>query len=183
MLEGPSKWGIRVKLISAENLLYAAIFTLSFAVSLYFLLPVWFPFLALALYFAYRSFKGARPIRNARGNSFVPPEFGVLGIYNVDGDPNDSSYGLYITLLGKPVFVDIREDGELESRKVRAQNLYANEPELEANLRKFIASNSEFENRTLKSIGLHSSNLNEGEVFWEPDGHSLLSGLEFLKSR
>ena len=48
MLEGPSKWGMRVKLVSAENLLYAAIFTLSFAVSLYFLLPVWFPFLALA---------------------------------------------------------------------------------------------------------------------------------------
>lgn len=47
----------------------------------------------------------------------------------------------------------------------------------------FVLSNSESQNRVLKTSGLHSNNLDEGDVFWEPGGDSLLAGLEFVRSR
>ena len=141
-------------------------------------IAVWFLFLCLATYYGYRGFKKERPI--VRPANPVPPVYGQLGTYDVDGDPNDPNYGMYIQLNGTAVFVDIRKDRHLEERKRRAFELLENRAALENNLNQFIASNPEFRNREVKSIGLHSDELDRAEVLWDPDGYTLLKGLQFV---
>ena len=102
-------------------------------------------------------------------------ELGVLGNYIVD---SDDSYGLFLSINGSPVFVDIREDELLEERKKFAEYLYANTDILEKNLNSFLAKNPDYSTKELTYIGLHSEELDQAEVFWEPDGYSKLKGLE-----
>jgi len=103
---------------------------------------------------------------------------GILGDYIIE---STKSYGLFIELLGAPVFIDIKQDKFLEQRKQRAIHLFENQKKLEINLVKFINQNAEFKTKKIDSIGLHYiKNLERGEVFWDPDGYTLLYGLEFV---
>jgi hypothetical protein len=138
-----------VKTSKQKNLLYAAVCVLLFVVSLYFSIPIWFLFLVLAIYFAYRRFIETGPTRSSKGSSFVPNAFGVIGTYDVDGDRNDPSYGMYIELQGHPVFIDIREDEHLEKRRARALALNESKTALESSLANFISSNPEYARRGL----------------------------------
>ena len=112
--------------------------------------------------------------------SVAAVEFGVLGVYAPDpADPVDKCYGLYLRIGAQTVFVDIREDKYLEQRKLRALDLFAHSNELEISLRQFLRDNPEFAPRTVGYIGLHSKNLDQGEVFWDPAGYTVLKGLSF----
>jgi len=83
-------------------------------------------------------------------------------------------------LDGRPVFLDIREDDHLEQRKRRALELHQNQLRLEESLRRFVVANPKFQHSTVASIGLHADDLLQGEVFWDPDGYTLLKGFEFV---
>ena len=103
---------------------------------------------------------------------------GVLGDYIVDAT---ESYGLFLDLLDAPVFVDIRYDEFIERRKQRAIYLFDHQKELEVNFIKFVDKNPEFKTKRITYIGLHyPKNFERGEVFWNPDGYTLLYGLEFV---
>jgi len=52
------------------------------------------------------------------------------------------------------------------------------EPRL--SLKKFIAAFPIFESRTIEFIGPHSTQLDQGEVFWAPIGYTLLRDLSFV---
>ena len=104
-------------------------------------------------------------------------ETGVLGRYEID---STQSYGLFVSLGGKPVFVDIREDKLIDKRKEFARYLSDNANELEKNLNEFIAEHPEYSSRQIASIGLHSKVLDQGEVFWEPKGYTGLKGMVFV---
>ena len=106
-------------------------------------------------------------------------EFGVLGDYDADPRNKDPFYGLYLQLCGRPVVVDIRRDRYVEQRKAKALQLYVSSTALEASLIAFLQANPTFTARTLSAIGLHSKNLDQGEVFWDPNGYTLLRGLSF----
>lgn len=141
---------------------------------------LWMPFLLLAIFYAAVDYFGID--KASRNNSttdimeeFASQQLGVLGNYVID---SEESYGLFITLRGKKTFVDLREDEWLEQRKKHAKYLYENTETLEKNLNEFIKRHPEYESRQLTYIGLHSDNLNHGEVFWEPEGYTQLKGLE-----
>jgi hypothetical protein len=101
---------------------------------------------------------------------------GIIGDYEVDGD---ECFGLYIQINQHKVFVDIREDKYLELRKVKAQALFAAQEQLGKALTAFLDANPPFRDRKLAYIGLHSKNIEQGELFWEPQGYTLLKGLCF----
>jgi hypothetical protein len=103
--------------------------------------------------------------------------YGQLGTYDVDGD---KLYGLFIELKGRPVFVDIREDSLLDERKQRAAFLHDNTAALERSLDDFQRQHSDFRTRVVGIIGLHSKDIDRGEVFWDPEGTCLLQGLRFI---
>ena len=107
---------------------------------------------------------------------FPDHEVGVLGHYELDQTP---SYGLFISLLGSSVFVDVKEDNLLGEREVFAKYLADNTHELENSLSHFLATNPSFADRQISEIGLHSKVLDQGEVFWEPTGYTSLDGLVF----
>ncbi|MEP7298412.1 MAG: hypothetical protein ABI702_19690 [Burkholderiales bacterium] len=101
---------------------------------------------------------------------------GILDKYVVD---STECFGLFIQLNSYRAFVDIRDDKFIEQRKARALQLYENQELLSKNLRAFLESNAEFRSRRVEYIGLHSKDLEQGEVFWEPNGYKLLKGFEF----
>jgi len=101
---------------------------------------------------------------------------GVIGRFDLEGE---EALGLYLKLGGKPVFVDIREDKLIEQRKQRALELSDAAGALEASLASFVAANPEFRAREVASLGIHSSDLQRTEVFWEPTGYTLIHGLVF----
>lgn len=103
--------------------------------------------------------------------------FGVLGGYVVDAT---ESYGLFIELLNAPVFIDIRRDEFMERREQQAKYLFERQNELETSLMGFMNATPEFKNKRVLCIGLHSKVMDQGEVFWSPDGYTLLSGTSFL---
>ena len=107
---------------------------------------------------------------------FPDHKVGVLGHYELDQTP---SYGLFISLLGSSVFVDVKEDNLLGEREVFAKYLADNTHQLENSLSHFLAENPNFADRQISEIGLHSKVLDQGEVFWEPDGYTSLDGLVF----
>lgn len=160
---------------SARYLIYAGVNAGLFAVFLGLRIPVWFLFLALAIYYGYKAVKKEHVF--VSGVAPASPPYGQFGRYAVDGD---QCYGMYIKLSGKPVFIDIREDSQLEERKRRALTLYENAVALDESLKQFVLANSEFRPRQLTTIGLHSEDLEQGEVFWEPDGYTLLKGFKFV---
>ena len=104
-------------------------------------------------------------------------EKGVLGRYEID---STESYGLFLSIGEKPVFVDIREDNLIEERRAFAQFLAANTNQLKASLDEFIQAHPEFASRHIAFIGLHAKILDQGEVSWFPEGYTTLKGLEFL---
>jgi len=108
---------------------------------------------------------------------FKSYEPGVLGHYDVD---SDDSFGLFLSLNNRLVFVDIREDEFLSERKAFASFIFQNKSVLETNLSSFIERHPEFSDRKLMYIGLHSKDLEQGEVFWEPDGYTILKKLTFF---
>jgi hypothetical protein len=164
----------------SKNLIYAAICAALFGLFLSLATPIWILFLFLAAYYGYKAFAKPRVLnRPVPEVSQVP--YGELGTYDIHGNPDDKGYGFYIRLNGEPVFVDLRQDTHLEERTSRALWLHGNSAALEANLNRFVSAHPEFEHRDLKCIGLHSDDLERAEVFWEPEGHTLLRGREFIK--
>ncbi len=159
-----------------RNLIYALINFILFGIFLRLGIPIWFLFALLTIYYGYRAYKG--DTRKAR--EMNPVVYGILGSYAVDGDAEDLSYGLYIKLGDQDVFVDIREDKLLEQRKLRASALFRATSKLEENLRIYIERNNKFEMKRVASIGVHSDDIEQNEVFWDPNGHSLLVGFEFV---
>lgn len=103
-------------------------------------------------------------------------ETGVLGHYEID---STRSYGLFMPLGGRPVFVDIREDKLIDKRKEFARFLARNADKLESNLNGFLQTHPEYSSRQIASIGLHAKMLDQGEVFWYPEGYTRLKGLDF----
>lgn len=104
-------------------------------------------------------------------------ETGVLGHYEID---STRCFGLFLSLRGNPVFVDIREDELIEKRKDFARYLANNTDSLEASLDEFIRTNSGYSSKQIATIGLHAKAVDQGEVFWDPKGYTTLKGLEFL---
>src|SRR6266513_1393745 len=81
---------------------------------------LWLACLLVALFFAAVDVFGINKNRRAQFDMEAERSdrpFGVLGKYVVDGD---ESYGLFIKLLDRTIFVDIREDKLLERRKEHA---------------------------------------------------------------
>ena len=164
--------------VNTRHLVYAGISAGLFVLFLGLRIPIWFLFLVLAIYYGYKAVTKERVL--VSGVAPTSLSYGQLGTYAVHGDPSDQSYGIYIQLNGKPVFVDVREDDHLQERKKRALMLHENVSALDESLKRFVATNPEFQRRELKSIGLHSEDLERGEVFWGPDGYSLLKGFQFV---
>lgn len=103
-------------------------------------------------------------------------EIGVLGHYEID---STQVYGLFVSLGGKPVFVDIREDNLIEKRKEFARFLTHNTDTLETSLNEFTQAHPDYSSRQIATIGLHAKTLDQGEVLWDPEGYTRLKGLEF----
>ena len=101
---------------------------------------------------------------------------GVLGNYVVD---DTKSFGLFVELNEHVVFVDLRADKYLELRKTKALQLFKNRQQLGQSLSMFVLANPAFRDRQVAYIGLHSKDLEQGEVFWDPSGYTLLKGLSF----
>lgn len=139
---------------------------------------LWIPFFLLAMFFFLVDIYGIdkRDISDEIPMHETVPTCGVLGDYLVDKTP---SFGLFILLNKHRVFVDIRRDDLLELRKSRAKFLYEHQEQLTEQLTKFIANNPEFAGRIPEIIGLHSKDIEQAEVFWNPDGHTSLKGLVF----
>jgi hypothetical protein len=139
-------------------------------------IAVWTVFLVATFYYTYLIFRKKEnfvtPITSTK--SITP---GELGTFEVDGD---DCFGLYLRLCGWDVFVDIREDEQLEARKIRARALFENTSLLERNLEEFINCNARFKNSVINSIGLHAPNIDQCEVFWDPEGYTLIKGFSFI---
>lgn len=101
---------------------------------------------------------------------------GVLGNYVVD---DTESFGRFINLDEHVAFVDLREDKYLELRKAKAIQLFENRQQLARSLSMLVVANPTFRDRRVAYIGLHSKDLEQGEVFWDPSGYTLLKGLSF----
>lgn len=161
-----------------KYLFYSITCAICFVISYKYGIPIWFLFIGLAFYYGYLALHWGKPVK-MDSTSDQKIIYGVLGNYDVDGEVEDLSYGLYIRLRGCPVFVDIREDAHLEQRKAFARKLFDGSQVLEGNLGNFLQHNHEFQSRRISSIGLHADQMDRGEVFWNPVGYSLLLGLEF----
>jgi hypothetical protein len=140
---------------------------------------LWAPLLLLGLFFfavdVLRIDKNRRSALDMEAQR-AGQQFGVLGKHVVDGT---ESYGLFLQLLGSTLFIDIREDELLDERKRQAIFLFQNRPALEESLERFLETNEDYRVRRPTYIGLHAPTIDKCEVFWEPDGHSVLKGLEF----
>jgi hypothetical protein len=140
---------------------------------------LWIAFLLLSIFFFAvdiysvdkRKQEDTTVVRNYSG------VYGVLGDYVVDAT---ESFGLFIEILNAPVFIDIRRDEFQKQREQQAKWLMERQKELEVSLVNFINANPRFREKKMSCIGLHSKNLDQGEVFWEPSGQSLLRGISFL---
>ena len=141
-------------------------------------IPVWFLLFGFAIFYAFKLFN---PRSNQMKITNEPKiNFGVLGDHHVDGEADGTEFGLYISLNGKATFIDLKIDSFLEQRKKHANFLFVNQRVIEANLNDFMKRNANFSQRVVNSIGLHSKNLTQGEVFWDPDGYTILQELQFV---
>lgn len=105
-----------------------------------------------------------------------PVVLGVLDTYVIDSTP---CFGLFLQLNTYKSFVDIKKDKFITQRKAKALQLYENQALLSSSLKAFLKSNASFRGRPVAYIGLHSKHLEQGEVFWDPNGYTLLKGCEF----
>ncbi|WP_155520946.1 hypothetical protein [Ralstonia solanacearum] len=140
---------------------------------------LWAPFLILsALFFSIDVLGFGRNKGEGRIGLEKPSgTYGVLGDYVVDAT---ESYGLFIELLSDAVFVDVKQDDLIEQRKQQALFLFKSQKILEGELCNFIKENPEYKTRKILYIGLHSREQGRGEVFWDPNGYTLLRGTNFL---
>ncbi len=141
---------------------------------------LWIPLLLMSAFFFAVDIRGFGTVNrvDSQSNSFEPESYGVLGDYVVDHTP---SYGLFIRLADRPVLIDIRQDHLIEARKTRAVFLFEHQDQLSQALADFIAANPKYADRTIDSIGLHATDIEQGEVFWDPSGYTLLKGLRFTE--
>ncbi|QWT21168.1 hypothetical protein KPL74_03930 [Bacillus sp. NP157] len=162
--------------------LYGVVSALVCAYFIYVWKPLWILFGGMAAYFVFRAFRPS-PAQGRRVVEAGEPAvvaFGRLGMYAVDGD-REQALGMYIRLGGRAVFIDIAQDGLLDGRIAYAHRLYAATDVLEAGLGAFVQANREFAGRRVGTIGLHSrKDAEQGEVFWDPDGYTLLKGTTFV---
>lgn len=89
-------------------------------------------------------------------------------------------YGVFFILANKKVFIDIKKDQYFERRKEHAAFLISNSNELDANLFNFQNKQLEYKDRRIYLIGLHATDLKQGEVIWWQSGHTILKELNFL---
>lgn len=162
-----------------KNAVFALLFLVLAGGAIALKVQIWVLFLPLAVYNLYRIFRPLKPpvARPVPPNSVA---YGVLGEYDIEDDGELDSYGLYIRLRGGPVFVDIKEDRYVETRKQKALALYESSAIVEQNLERFISENPAFQSRIPMTIGLHSKDLDRAEVFWDPDGYTLMNGFDFV---
>jgi hypothetical protein len=158
---------------------YAVISFIAFAFFLYLSKPIWVLPGALAGYFLYRAF--------SKGSSGAPPfrstnvVVGELGNYHMDGPDEDALFGMYIDIDGIVVFVDIKRDRLLPDRLEYATYLSKSGLALRTSLDAFLDAHAEFRGRAVGTIGLHShTDAEQGEVFWIPDGYTVLKGASFV---
>jgi len=144
---------------------------------------LWIPAIAAAIFFLITDLlqltkrKQMNPDDGSTADEKADVDDGVLGSYVVD---STKVRGLFIELHAHRLFVDIKQDELQEARSKRAQLLFRERSTLEASLGKFLERNPSFASRRITYIGLHASDLTQGEVFWEPSGYTLLKGLEFV---
>jgi hypothetical protein len=138
---------------------------------------LWVPLLLAALFFYSVDIFSIHKSKGARQLSKKPIAYGRVGEYVVDSTP---SFGLFIQLQEQPVFIDIKKDRFIEGRKARAEYLFQHQSELNDNLYQFLSENPGYRSKKLAYIGLHSDSLEQGELFWNPAGYTILRGLEFL---
>jgi hypothetical protein len=140
---------------------------------------LWAPLLLLALFFYAVDIFSIDKRKSAPGAQVFekPIAYGRVGEYVVDSTP---SFGLFIELQKEPVFIAIKRDRFVEERKARAEYLFQHQSELNDNLSGFLNENPSYRSKRLTYIGLHSNSLEQGELFWSPDGYTILRGLNFL---
>jgi hypothetical protein len=166
--------------LTLKQCLRPAIFLLAaICIALFSDLLLWIPLLILtAFYIAVDVFH----IDKTSPNYFdMDVEFnryqeGILGDYILD---KTEFYGMFIKLCDSAIFVDIKKDKYLIQRQDYAKLLFEKKNELEKNLKKFLEKNIEFKLKKITGIGLVSTDLNQGDVSWEPSGYTLLKGLVF----
>lgn len=90
------------------------------------------------------------------------------------------SYGLFMSLQGHEVFMDLKEDNLLSVREIEARALFDAQDELQLSLTDFLYRHPSFAQRRISYICLHSKNIQQAEVFWEPEGYTLLRNRRFL---
>lgn len=156
-----------------KNFILAVINIAAAVFFLYYKLPVWIAFSIFSFYYSTQLFKRKFP---KAGRQLKNITYGILDNYDVDGDV---CYGLFIRISDADVFVDIKKDGLLEERKTHAIYLYKNQNNLEISYRSFLEKNKKYIGRKINSIGLHSKNIKQGEVFWDSEGYTLLQDLIF----
>lgn len=132
--------------------------------------------MAIALYYIFLLFPKKQD-RVALEGTLEAIEYGKLADYVIDGD---DMYGLYLRLCGWSVFVDVRQDEQLEARKIRAYGLFENSSLLENSAKEFLLANPGYAKCTISIIGLHSADINQCEVFWEPERYTLIRGYVFV---
>jgi hypothetical protein len=137
---------------------------------------LWAPLLLAALFFYAVDMRSIDKSTTTLGKQLFeyPVTYGRVGAYVVD---STLSFGLFIELQQQPVFIDIRKDRFVELHQARAEFLFQHQSELNDNVSRFLSENPDFQVRKLTYIGLHSDDLEQGEMFWSPAGYTLLSGL------
>ena len=149
------------------------------AVSLYKSVPIWILFALLAGHQLFTMFRPRKAAGLEQGGEPSLVEFGVLGRHQIDGPGEEASFGMFIDIAGAAVFLDIREDDLLDDRISQARLLEVSADDLALSLSAFLQRNTEYRGRRVASIGLHARDVERGEVFWKPDGYSLLKGKIF----
>ena len=163
--------------VNLRPIAYSFLCFIAFVVFVVMWIPLWVLFLFLTIFFLVRAFAGGAIVA-AKGESIKA--IGVMGWYPVDGADEDLLYGLYIELGGYAVFVDVKCDDLKDQRMSYAKYLYESRDEAEGSLQEFLKRNVEFSGRNIEIIGLHSRDPRQGEVFWQPEGYTLIKGLNFL---
>ena len=135
----------------------------------------WMPFVVFSLFIALRD-RGSSALTDEK-NDITNAPIGDIGRYEVDGE---ISYGLFILIENKKVFVDIKADTLKEKREVLAINILHNCGLIEKNIIKFKTNNPEFKNDYVNSFGLFSSDLNRVEVFWDSGRYSLMKNFQIF---
>jgi hypothetical protein len=102
---------------------------------------------------------------------------GLLGEYTID--LTGTGYGLFLKLIGMPIFVKIKIDESFEQRKRHALFLFENRGVLEDNLREFLDKNHSYRDKKIEYICLFSEKIDQCDVYWRSNEHTRLVRLHF----